>query len=67
MYTCLFRKNNPLLYEVESLNVSDLQIEHPNKREKSKTQKILHQGVRNGGWKMQSLTYMGEHIEVIIY
>jgi hypothetical protein len=38
------KKDNPLLDATESWNFADLQRDHPNQKEKSKTQKILPQG-----------------------
>jgi len=44
-------------------------MDHLTQRKKSETGKILPPGgrVRDGGWKMQYFTCMGERIKVIRY
>jgi hypothetical protein len=48
-FVCLSRQVNALLDGVETWNMADLERDHLNQKEKSKTRKILHQVFQNGG------------------
>jgi hypothetical protein len=47
------QKSNPLLNEVETINLADLERGHQNQRKKSETRKIFLTEIQNGGWKMR--------------
>jgi hypothetical protein len=68
MFVCLSRKANPLLDEVESWNLADLQRDRPNKWDKSETENFAQKGpewgLENALFKLYGWIYKGYHISI---